>query len=158
PTTDDTVESIAVTADRVYLGGSFHRTNNVSSSGRLVAVDPTTGALNLGFRPHPIAVVHGIAVGPAGVYAAIGGQGGRTMGYGFDGSTQWTVTTDGDVQSVAVLDAAVYLGGHFDNVCQSVNTGAHGVCVDGSVPRVKLAAVTPAGDLLDWAPQANGVH
>jgi hypothetical protein len=114
--------------------------------------------LDLAFRPHPVAVVHGVAAGPAGVYAALGGQGGRAIGYGFDGAQRWILTTDGDVQAVAVLGANVYLGGHFDNVCASVRTGTHGGCVDGSLPRVKLAAADLNGNLDAWAPNANGVH
>jgi hypothetical protein len=103
-------------------------------------------------------VVHSVAIGSQGVYAALGGLGGRVIGYGFDGSAGWTVTTDGDVQAIGVLGPVVYLGGHYDNVCQSGRTGVHGVCVDGSVRRVKLAAVDLAGNLLPWAPDANGIH
>jgi hypothetical protein len=158
PATDDTVESLAVTADRVYLGGSFHRTNDVSSTTRLVAVDPDTGVLDLTFRPKPVAVVHGVTAGPAGVYAAIGGQGGRAVGYGFDGTEQWNLTTDGDVQAVAVLAGKVYFGGHFDNVCATVNNGAHGVCTDGSLVRVKLGAAGTDGTLDAWSPNGNGIH
>jgi hypothetical protein len=158
PRTDDLVETIAVAEDRVYLGGSFHRTNDVSSTGRLIAVRPDTAAVDMGFRPYPSAIVHSVTVAPTGVYAAIGGQGGRTIAYAFDATPQWTVTTDGDVQAVTRLGDTVYLGGHFDNVCRTARTGDHGVCLDGSVPRVKFAAVGPDGALLPWAPNGNGVR
>jgi hypothetical protein len=157
PTADDTVHALAFAGNRVYLGGSFHRTDGVRSTLRLSAVDATTGELDEGFRPSPPALVHAIAVDDHGVYAAMGGQGGQAAAYTTSGRTRWTRTFDGDVQGIAVLDGTAYVGGHFDRACTTSANGAHGTCSGGSQARVKLAAVDADGSLNAWAPQANGI-
>jgi hypothetical protein len=156
--TDDLVTSLAVTSTRVYLGGSFHQTNGVGTTARLIAVKPETAAVDLGFRPQPDSVVWGIATAGDRVYAALGGRGGRGIAYTTAGKVDWTLTTDGDVQTIAVLSGAVYLGGHYDNVCRSARNGDHGVCLDGSVPRIKFSATDLSGNLLPWAPMGNGIR
>jgi hypothetical protein len=158
PTADDGVEALAFTPQRVYLGGAFHRTDNVANSLRLTAVDPADGSLDRGFLPRPAAIVTSVAVGADGtVYAGEGGQGGRAAAYTPGGKVRWTRVFDGDVQTVASMGGVAYIGGHFDRACKTNQNGSQGACTGGSLSRVKLAAVDASGKLLDWAPQANGI-
>lgn len=80
------------------------------------------------------------------------------MSYALNGTAKWALTTDGDAQAVAVLGSTVYIGGHFDNVCRTARNGDHGLCLDGSVSRIKLAATDLNGKLLGWSPQGNGIR
>jgi hypothetical protein len=157
PTADDTVYSLAYRDSRVFLGGAFHQADDVRATLRLAAVDATTGDLDSSFRPSVPAVVHSIAVDGSGVYAAMGGQGGRAASFSNTGRTRWTRFFDGDAQAIAVLDGTAYVGGHFDRACTTSSLGAHGTCTQGSASRVKLAAVSGDGSLSGWAPQANGI-
>jgi hypothetical protein len=159
PVADEQVDSIVAAqgAGRVYLAGRFHTINGVSGSSRVAAVSPDTAAYDRGFRPAASYQAYAVAIGRTGVYAALGGPGGRVIGYGFSGAKQWELTTDGDVQAVTVLDDVVYFGGHFDNSCRSPRTGDKGACLDGSDRRVKLAAAGLDGALLGWTADGNGI-
>jgi hypothetical protein len=148
--TDDVVQGITADTNRVYLAGKFRA--------KLAAVDPVTGTVRTDFAPQLTFAVFGIALGQGTIYAATDGQGGHAMAFDQAGHLIWQATTDGDVATVGYLAGVVYFGGHFDHACGSPRTGDHGVCLDGSVSRVKLAAVDAGtGALLPWNPQGSGV-
>jgi hypothetical protein len=158
PRADNTVESVVPVGRRIYVGGQFRSISGASGTRNLAAVT-TTGAVDTGFTSRAREVVHAIAVGASGIYAAMGGPGGRLGAFTTSGAARWTLTMDGDAQAVAVLDKVVYIGGHYDNVCKSARTGDKGSCIDGNTRRVKLAAANEAGGaLLPWNPVGNGSH
>jgi len=157
PNADDTVHAVVAAGSRVYLGGAFHLINDVKGTLRLAAVSATDGTVDRGFLPKSPAQVNAIAVDGAGIYAAGAGQGGRASAYTVAGKLRWEQVFDGDAAAIAALGGVVYIGGHFDKACLTTSNGPHGDCTSGSVPRVKIAAVTAAGALTGWAPQANGV-
>ncbi|MGA8113591.1 MAG: hypothetical protein WCA46_08020 [Actinocatenispora sp.] len=153
------VESVALTSSRVYLGGQFHRVNGSSAGQRLAAVTPSTGATVGSFAGGAQYAVHSVAVGPGGVYAAIGGPGGRLAFYPSGGGTFWSVTADGDVHNVGVLGNTVYAGGHYDHVCSTPRVAnRNGDCLDGKMVRRKVFATDLSGHLLGWNPSADSPH
>jgi hypothetical protein len=157
PTADDAVHAVAVSGSTVYVGGPFHRVNDVAGTLRLAALSASSGRAYRTFLPQPSAEVNAIAVDGRGVYAATGGQGGHALAYTTGGAVRWERVFDGDAVAIATLNGVTYVGGHFDRACLTTANGAHGVCTEGSLARVKLAAVSSSGALTSWAPQANGV-
>ncbi|WP_233414164.1 hypothetical protein [Nucisporomicrobium flavum] len=155
--TDDTVHALTVAGSRLYVGGRFHKVNDARSTLRLAAVDTSTGALQTGFRPAAASAVYALTADSTGVYAAHGGQGGRAVRYNAKGVIKWSRVFDGDVQAITRLGGITYVGGHFDNACTTARNAAQGVCSDGSLRRIKFAAVGTDGTLTGWAPEANGV-
>ncbi|MBV1851264.1 hypothetical protein [Catellatospora tritici] len=157
PYLNDVVNVVRYTAGRVYLGGRFDSVDGARGTKKIAALDPVTGAVDPGFWSHVSAMVNDIAIVDGSIYVGIDGGGGRVSSMDLTGQVRWTVATDGAVQAVTVLDGVLYLGGHFDNVCGSANTGHLGVCLDGATRRVKLAAVDPgSGALLGWIADGNG--
>lgn len=157
PTTDDAVHAVTVDGRRVYVGGAFRQVNQVAGIGQAAALTGPSGALDAAFRPRPDSPVNSITTDPSGVYVATGGQGGRLIAYTGAGRRRWQRVFDGDAVAMSTLDGVVYVGGHFDKVCVTVNNGLKGNCTDGSASRIKLAAFDRTGALMPWAPQANGV-
>lgn len=159
PTADSQVEAITVASGRVYVGGRFRRVNNTSGYDRLVALEPSAGRIVTSFRPRSRVNANAITVRGDRIYTANGGQGGTATAYSTSGALKWTATFDGDAQAVAVHGNTVYVGGHFDKACRTARTGIQGVCLDGAVGRIKLAALSTAtGNLRPWTADANGVE
>ncbi len=157
PAADDTVHALAAYGPRVFVGGGFHTVAGVRGTLRLAAVNGASGVVDPAFLPRVPAEVRAIAVDGTGVKVATAGVGGRAISYSFARAVRWQRVFDGDATAIATADGMTYVGGHFDSACLTSKNGAHGVCTDGSSPRFKLAAVTGAGVLASWAPQANGV-
>jgi hypothetical protein len=157
PRTDDAVHTVHAYGSRVYLGGPFESVNDASGTAYLAAVSGTTGAVDAGFRPKTGSEVNAVTADAAGVYAATGGQGGRAIAYTATGALRWQRVFDGDASAITTMGGVTYVGGHFDKACLTASNGAHGACTNGSVPRVKLAAISATGALSTWAPVANGV-
>ncbi|BCJ27472.1 hypothetical protein Asera_15800 [Actinocatenispora sera] len=156
PDLDGTVHSIAVSGSRVYLGGTFGAVDGAGGHARLAAVSATTGALDTGFAGHAGYAVHHVTIAGDTVYAAMAGPGGRLASYDRSGRLRWTLTADGDLSDVTVLDGVVYAGGHFDHACTTARVAnTNGDCLDGNQRRQKLFAADSSGRLLGWAPQAN---
>ncbi|MEV4536816.1 hypothetical protein AB0J82_23825 [Asanoa sp. NPDC049518] len=156
PKADDTVETVVPVGRRIYVGGQFDSISGASGTRHLAALT-TSGAVDAGFTSRASEVVHAVAVGASGIYAAMGGPGGRLGAFTTSGAGRWTLTMDGDAQAVAVLDRVVYIGGHYDNVCKSARTGDKGSCIDGNTRRIKLAAANESGGaLLPWTADGNG--
>jgi hypothetical protein len=143
----------------VYAGGEFTSINGDAHGRFLAALDPTTGAIQPGYNSQVTYTVFDMVVTPSLIYAAADGAGGHLRALNLNGSSRWTLTADGGVQAVAVLGDAIYIGGHFDNICTTArNAAAGGTCLDGQVSRKKFAAVDANGALQSWAPMANSAH
>jgi hypothetical protein len=73
------------------------------------------------------------------------------------GGRRWVALADGDVQGVAIAGSAVYVGGHFNNHCQSgVGAGNPLVCTLPVARRKALALSLAHGALLGWNPDVLG--
>ncbi len=76
---DDLVNTVAVAATSVYIGGQFQTVDNQFATPWLAKLDASTGAVDLGFAPAPDAdvrqLVHdGTSLDASGAFGSIGGQ------------------------------------------------------------------------------------
>ena len=151
------VHAIAAKKKRVYIGGEADRLNGRSQFGKLGAVNPHNGSTISAFSSHVSYRVFQIAVGKHGVYAAADGKGGHLRAFHFDGGNRWDLTADGAFEAVTIYQHRLYVGGHFDHICDTKRVGSHGDCLDGQVQRKKVALVGFGAGVQSWAPQANSV-
>ena len=158
--TGSRVESIAVTPDRYYLGGSFLNvrppgvawgTGNVTRN-HLAAFD-SSGALVTSWNPNADGVVDAVAVDPAsgtvfvsGAFTHVGGQA-RAGLAALDPVTgqalAWDPAPNSDVKDLIVANNRLYVGGKFGTIA--------------GASRNKLAAFDLPALGLDsaWRPTAN---
>ena len=144
----------------VYAGGEFTSINNDVHGRFLAALDPTSGAIQPGYNSQ--VDLHGLRHGRhlvADLRCGRRAQADTCAALNLNGSSRWTLTADGGVQAVAVVGDAIYIGGHFDNICTTARERRQGgACLDAQVSRKKFAAVDANGTLQDWAPMANSAH
>lgn len=149
---------VVSTATRVYVAGEATAINGVTGIGHLGAVDPASGAVVTTFKPKIPYRVFKFSVTSTAVYAAADGNGGHLWSVSLTGAKNWVVAADGGFQAAVPIGGLIVAGGHFDNVCTTPNQGPHGSCIDGSVQRRKLIAVSPSGVLQSWAPQGDSAE
>jgi len=142
------VRALAFSEDgsRLYAGGYFGSISG-QPTGNLVALDPSTGAVDNVFRPNDANGIQAMAVSGGRVFV---GTGDNLEGIeAFDGVTgrrDWHIgygahaPSEGDVQAMTVHDGTLYAGGHFDKL--------------GDQPKHRLVAVDAATGVMDsqWNP------
>lgn len=149
------INAVLTSADggRVYAGGTFI---DIGGRAGLVSLDATNGQLTT-WQPEMDRPVNSIAESPADgrtIFVATGGFGGTVQALAPLGAVEprWLRRTDGDSTAVVASSRTVYLGGHFDYVCD--NCGSVGG--PGDDFRRHIAAFDAAtGELDPWAPTAN---
>lgn len=142
----------------IVVGGYFDKLNGRTKHEKLAKVNRRTGALVRGFNPALTAPVLDVSSDRRRIYVAGGGPAGgfvaafaRTAG-----QRRWLRTFDGDVAAVALSQGVLYVGGHFDALCDTNrSTSTNGDCLDGEQPRRHLAALQRSGVELSWNPGAN---
>lgn len=156
------IDALALSSDggRVLVGGYFSRIGGLTQAGAAAVL--LDGRLDLKFRPRYIYrasdAVHSNTVidlavatvaGLSQLYAALGGTPNFLNRLDpASGAQLWRVTTDGDVQAVAVSGSTVFAGGHMQNVTRDA-AGA-------SYARVHLFATDTAGRVGQaWHPALN---
>jgi len=149
------VNALAASSDgaRVYAGGTF-----VDLGGRsgLVSLSAADGVLTP-WQPEMERPVNSIAQSSTdgkSIYVATGGFGGEIQAFdpGAKSPPVWHRHFDGDATAVVASSATVYVGGHFDYVCERCGS----VGGPGDDLREHMAAFDAATGALDpWAPVAN---
>jgi PQQ-like domain len=140
----------AATDGFIYAGGNFQTIGGATRN--YVAQLTSTGAVTSWDAKLPFdSQVFDLTVDNGSVYLATGGHspGGNSV-YGVaagDGTRQWQVQVDGNVQSVEFAGGMVYAGGHFNYL----NPCAVSVCA-----RKKALSIDPStGNVSSWNPKFN---
>jgi hypothetical protein len=151
---------------RLYVGGYFQSISG-QQTGNLVALHPTTGALDDGFRPNDSNGIQSMDVSHGRVFVGTGdnlegieafdattGQPAWRLGYGAH------TPPEGDVQAITVSQdgSTVYAGGHFDKIAEYTRNRL--VAVDAATGTVDAQWKTyvAGGNLGVWAVESYGPY
>lgn len=154
PAAGDRVRALAPALDgtgRLFIAGDFDTVSGVAVR-KLAAVSLAgAGTVDPGFRPGPnngsvYATVFDVTADAGQVYAAVGGSGGAcTALAASSGARVWSDHSNGNMQSVRLIDSVLYCGGHYG-----------GTSSFAGLSRQKLAAVNIAdGSVNGFAPKIN---
>jgi hypothetical protein len=137
PNVGGNVDSIAISANTVYLGGAFGSINGTVTRNDAAAVDGTTG-LATAWNPNANGAVLALAVSGSTVYlggAFVSINGSLTRNYlaAVDSTTgtatAWNPDASSEVLTLAVSGNTVYIGGYFVGT-NSINANTTGVLRD----------------------------
>jgi hypothetical protein len=142
----------------IYVAGEFRSLNGDAAFQRLALVNKKRGATVRAFNPGASRTLLDIAVGRGAVYAAEGGlRGGGALAFArSDGQTLWQRRFDGDAQAIIGMGDQIYVGGHFNGICDDAAQEPDGTCTNGRTPRLRGASLAPdTGNLTGWDPRAD---
>ncbi len=153
PGANGDVVTMATDDSAIYIGGLF-TTFAGQSLTRLAAVDITSGTVVAGWTPNPNQSVRSIAVRGDTVYVGgdftVIGRVSRnkaaavtSVATGSGTATTWDPNVGGQVDTLAIDDTTIYLGGNFTTVGGATRNRAAAISTDG------------AGTLLNWNPNFN---
>jgi len=162
------VRALAFPADgsRLYVGGYFQSISG-QQTGNLVALDPSTGVLDGGFRPNESNGIQCVAVSQGRVFAGTGdplegieafdattGQLAWRLGYGAH------TPPEGDVQAIDVSDdgSTVYAGGHFNRMAEYARQRLVAVDAASGTIDAQWSPSVAGGNLGVWAVESYGPH
>ena len=155
------VDEVHSTKRGIYIAGRFRKVGNNSQRHRLTLVTKDKGKLVTGFKPFDLNYeVFDIVVRDNRIYAAEAGPGGHVFAMNATtGHTVWSHWTDGDSQAVELVGNTLYLGGHFNRVCDDPSSGRTGTCRHGTwLDRKRAAAIgINHGHMKAWNPSGNSV-
>ncbi|MGA1502489.1 MAG: hypothetical protein ACO38Z_07730, partial [Candidatus Nanopelagicales bacterium] len=153
PGANGDVVTMATDDSAIYIGGLF-TTFDSQPLTRLAAVDITSGTVVAGWTPNPNQSVRSIAVRGDTVYVggdftAIGGVSRNkaaavtSVATGSGTATTWNPNVGGQVDTLAIDDTTIYLGGDFTTAGGQTRNYAAGFRSDDN------------GTLLNWNPNFN---
>jgi hypothetical protein len=162
PAPDNRVRALLASSDgsTIYAGGDFVSVNGDPKQKHFVSLTATTATINT-WSYHPGWPVYALTADTTRLYLGGNGSGGHAGAASLAGGTMaWTLQTDGGIQAASLIAGVLYLGGHFDNICEPVGMlpppTSGFKCPQYVTTRHKLLAVDPGTGTLDpWNPGAD---